>query len=62
MTDFKRRQMKLAMRESHCFFFKKGDTSLRGVVLPHNLVVLVSSVARYEASAKRRSQHTPKGD
>ena len=51
MIDFERRQMKHAMRESRVFFFKKVDTGMRGVVLPHNLVVPVSSVARYEASA-----------
>ena len=50
MTDFERRQMKHAMRESHHFFFKKVDTSMRGVVLPHNLVAPVSNVAKYEAS------------
>ena len=50
MTDFERRQMKHAMRESR-FFFKKVDTGMRGVILPHNLVVLVSSVAQYEALA-----------
>ena len=51
MTDFERRQMKHAMRESRRFFFKKVGLSLRRVVLPHNLVVSVSSVARYEALA-----------
>ena len=51
MTDFERRKMKHAMRENRRFFFKKVDTGIRGVVLPHNLVVSVSSVARYEASA-----------
>ena len=50
MTDFERRQMKHAMRESRRFF-KKVDTGMRGVVLLHNLVVPVSSVARYEALA-----------
>ena len=43
MTNFERRQMKNAMRESclFFFFFKKVDTCMRGVVLPHNLVVPV---------------------
>ena len=48
MTDFERRQMKHAMRESR-LFFKKVDTGMRGVVLPHNLVP-ISSVARYKTS------------
>ena len=49
MIDFKRRQMKHAMRESRRFF-KKLDTSMRRVVLSHNLVVPVSSVTQYVAS------------
>ena len=39
MTDFERRQLKHAMRKSHRFSFKKVDTGMRGVVLPHNLEV-----------------------
>ena len=50
MTDFGRRQMKHAMRESRRFF-EEGRHRHERVVLPHNLMVLVSSVARYEASS-----------
>ena len=50
MTDFERRQMEYAMRESNRFF-KKVDKSMGGVILPYNLVVLGSSVTRYIASA-----------
>ena len=45
MIDFERWKMKHAMRESLRFFFKKVGMGIRGVVLPHNLVVLVSGVA-----------------
>ena len=49
MTDFERRQMKHTMRESRRFL-KKVNKSTGGVVLPHNLVVLGSSVARCVAT------------
>ena len=45
MIEFERKQMKHAMRESR-HFFKKVDKSMGGVVLPHNLVVLGSSVTQ----------------
>ena len=49
MIDFEIRQIKHAMRESH-HFLKKVDKRMGGVVLPHNFVVLGSSVASYITS------------
>ena len=55
MSDFKRRQMKHAMRESRRVFEEGRHGGIRGVVLPHNLLVLESSVADTKLQHKRRS-------